>query len=106
MDLVVERIPANHRSPTEFYIDRVIIVLDGMNLGVITSCDTLALVFLEHVDSDYDLGVRVGVYSDQLHQQNYQVLFKKERSGKFAIYIVPLKPYTRESLFNVVIKSQ
>jgi hypothetical protein len=107
--LNVERVPVNSaNTPNSTTTETVLLILDEDKLGVITESDTLGLIkTLTFPSPEYNPNNResVSLYKDVAHYgQPYSVKFVQVKDGRFAIFISPLKPYTRK-LYAITLSS-
>jgi hypothetical protein len=98
MDVIIERVSVNHSFPTlPPDKERIVLIFENKNIGIITSQDTLALEYLKPSTNNY-VYIEGGVdwiYQDLYHDnQLYRVVVVKAKDG-MAMFVTPLKPYNR-----------
>lgn len=90
ISVVVDRIPQNCEGTLTTQTETIHLILEGENIGLITSTDTLALLKLNPNI------IVTNKYKDLHHNgQLYMVRYYEGKEG-FILFITPLRPYIRK----------
>lgn len=99
----VNRIPVTYPAPASCNIERVEFVFYKNKLKVITFSDTLLLIKISSVQSDYCKTAQV---YDELHYDQRYVVYVIDDAMGMAMIITPVKPYTMTRLYSIRLSSK
>ena len=89
LEMDVARIPVTDSTVCLNTREKVMLVFEDSNIGVLTMFDTIELVLAKPF-------LDIPVYKDIRHNDQFYIVFFVKTSTSFAIFITPVKPYKRK----------